>query len=179
MRVENGMNLKHTYLLLSLAIALTACSSSDEIPVRQQYGTIKIKDIAMPQDSKIHYKKSMVLGPPDAWVGRLTYECSESTDYLWDFMQAEMARMGWTQLSGIRSTVSVLVFKRGGRVATAQIQERLIYGSNITVDVAPESNSSPSLTGSSGDYSSFSPMSPPPTSPLPSAQQSPGIQSLE
>ncbi len=176
------MNLKQTYLLLGLAITLTACSSTDEPPFQNEYGANKIKDIAMPKDSKIHYNKSMVLGPPDAWVGRLKFECDESVDYMWDFMQSEMAKIGWTQISGIRSTVSLLVFKRSGRVATAQIQDRLIYGSNVLVDVAPESNSSLSSAGAHSDYSSFSPMpSPPSPGPMngPISPSSGGIQSLE
>ncbi len=170
------MNLKQASLLLCLAPPLAGCSSTDDPSTHNQYGSIQIKDIAMPKDSKIHYKKSIVLGPHESWVGRLKFECNEDVDYMWDFMQSEMAKLGWNQLSGVRSTVSVLVFKRGGRVATAQIQERLIYGSNISVDVAPESNTHTNPMGAHNDYSNFSPI--PSAAPL-TMPPSSGIQSLD
>ena len=168
------MTLKHTFLLLFLAAALGACASTDD--PQPHYGTINIKDIAMPRDSKIHYKKSIILGPSESWVGRLKFECSEDAGYMWDFMQSEMAKIGWTQLSGVRSTVSVLVFKREGRMATVQIQDRLLFGSHILVDVAPESKLQTGPMGGPSDYSNFSPI--PSAAPFPSPATG-GIQSLD
>lgn len=168
---------KNAYISLctwvALALFYTGCSSSPDQQTygQAQYGADKVSDVAKPKEALIHYGKSMILGSPNAWVGRLVYECSEDVPYMWDFMQAEMKKLGWTQLSGVRSSINTLIFKRGARVASVQIQSRFFPGSIITVEIAPEASSeagNPQPNDhASGDYQQFAPLpqtSFPPTS---------------
>ena len=146
------MTALHVAILCFLTLTLTQCSLSPEDPkvttAADAYGTAElVQDIAHPRNIKIHYKDSMVLGPKNAWVGRLIYETSEDTHFMWDFLQAEMQKLGWVQLSAIRSKISILVFKRGNRVATVQLRERLIYGSHLTFDVAPGASTGTDASG--------------------------------
>lgn len=168
-----------TATLLGLSLMGTGCTSSNEAPLHTApaYGSDKIVDMAKPASASVNFKESMILGPKDSWVGRLVYQCSEDPAYMWDFLQAEMPKLGWTQLSGVRSKTSVLVFKRSNRVTTVQIKDRFLYGSQVTCDVAPESNSG---SGAS-DFSGFAP-SLPSSSPSPlthSAPDSMAIQPLD
>ena len=125
-----------TFLCLG-SLLLQGCATTP--PPGPLYGTDKTSDIAKPKGSNIDYGKSLILGPGNAWVGRLTYTCSQDLPYMWDFLQAEMTRLGWTYLSGTRSGVSVMIFKRPGRVATFQLKDRFITGTLVMCDMSPES----------------------------------------
>ena len=123
---------------LLILLLLQGCSSTP--PGAPLYGTDKTADVAKPKGSNIDYGKSIILGPGNAWVGRLTYTCNQDVPYLWDFLQAEMTRLGWTYLSGTRSGISVMIFKRPGRVATFQLKDRFISGTVVICDMSPESS---------------------------------------
>ena len=150
---------------------LQGCSTPP--PGAPLYGTDKTADVAKPKGSNIDYGKSIILGPGNAWVGRLVYTCNQDIPYLWDFLQAEMTRLGWTYLSGTRSGISVMIFKRPGRVANFQLKDRFISGTVVICDMSPEASgetfgttdsfSLPTLEGAGqnhpakGDYGAFTP----------------------
>ena len=126
-----------TLLFTLLCLLLVGCTSTPPGPT---YGGDKTTDVAKPKGSRIDYAKSIILGPGSAWVGRLVYSTGHDSAYMCDFLQSEMTRLGWTYISGIRSKVSVLIFKQAGRVANIQVTDALIYGSIVICDMSPESS---------------------------------------
>jgi hypothetical protein len=149
-------------VFLCLSILLQGCASTP--PGTPLYGTDKTSDIAKPKGSNVDYSKSLILGPGNAWVGRLTYTCNQDIPYMWDFLQAEMTRLGWTYLSGTRSGISVMIFKRPGRVATVQLKDRFISGTIVICDMSPESSGETFGSGEPLTLPSTDPMPPQPPS---------------
>lgn len=60
-----------------------------------------------------------------------------------------MPKFGWQPVMSVQSGVSILMFIRGERAATIQIERRTLRGSTVSITVAPRQTTPPPATGSS------------------------------
>jgi hypothetical protein len=154
---------KSPFLRTALAaglLVLAGCNSPSLTPsARSEKETISphfsdFTDIPRPSSASMDLDRTLIFGNADSWVGRLAFNSRLSNIELFDFYKQEMPRFGWEEVTSVRSTVSVLTYRRMDRVAMMQIKSGTIYGSYVELTVSPKGASvgySPS--GASG-YSS-------------------------
>lgn len=137
-----------TALVASLAasLALAACSSG--VPVLGQgqgegqgaaevAGFGSFPDIAIPSGASFDLDRSLVLGAGREWTGRLVFSARGTVAATYDFFRAELPKLGWTEVTSLRSATSFLAFQQGSRVATLQISGRSLGGATVEMVMAP------------------------------------------
>ena len=130
---------------LAAALALAACSSS--VPMLGQgqgegqgaevAGFGSFPDIAIPSGASFDLDRSLVLGAGREWTGRLVFSARGSVAATYDFFRAEMPKLGWTEVTSLRSATSFVAFQQASRVATIQISGRSLGGSTVEMVMAP------------------------------------------
>lgn len=132
--------------VLAAGVALAACSQSVGIapPAKDsaegtetQAAFTRFPDMPLPTKGDFDMERTMVFGSGDSWFGRLTINTSYGANEMFDFYQGHLPGYGWQEVTSLRSATSVLTYTRQDRVATIQIQERTIRGSEVTVTVSP------------------------------------------
>lgn len=121
-------------LLMAAFLALAGCASSSSTGKQAP----QFSDIPLPQGYKIETGKTMVLGSGSSWSGRLVYFINSTPSQMFDFYRREMPNMGWRVISLYRAPTSVLTYSKSSRVATIQINSGWIYGSDVSIVMAPE-----------------------------------------
>ncbi|MBT7332706.1 hypothetical protein HN799_05530 [Candidatus Woesearchaeota archaeon] len=133
-------------LVLAACMALAACTQSIGIapPAKDVAGSTETQaaftsfpDMPLPTKVDLDMERTMIFGSGDAWFGRLSINTSFGANEMFDFYQEHLPGYGWQEVTSLRSATSVLTYTRQNRVATIQIQERTIRGSEVTVTVSP------------------------------------------
>lgn len=133
-------------LVLAAGVALAACSQNVGIEApaegtaggtETQAAFTRFPDMPLPTKGDFDMDRTMVFGGGDTWFGRLVINTSYGTNEMFDFYQKHLPGYGWQGVTSLRSAISVLTYTRQDRVATIQIQERTIRGSEVTVTVSP------------------------------------------
>ena len=133
-------------LVLTAGMAVAACSQSVGIapPTKDAAGETETQDaftrfpdMPLPTKGDFDMDRTMIFGGSDSWFGRLTINTSYGANEMFDFYQKHLPGYGWQEVTSLRSAISVLTYTRQDRVATIQIQERTIRGSEVTVTVSP------------------------------------------
>jgi hypothetical protein len=142
-------DLKSAYVpifCLSLALFLAACQNTPPIgasqatpegPTADQPRLTRFSDIPIPAGAQMNVTRSLILGPTDAWVGRLVFNASTGSQTLYQFYTREMPRFKWQEVTRVRAQVSILTYTRGARTATVQISSTTLGGSVVSVTMAP------------------------------------------
>ncbi|BAE53134.1 hypothetical protein amb4330 [Paramagnetospirillum magneticum AMB-1] len=107
--------------------------------------------------------RSLILSDRDRWTGRVVLTLYNSANEVTAFYQQQMPNFGWQPMMSVTAETSVLTYVRGDRAATVQVERRTVYGSLVSVTVAPKQSDS-----SGGGYDS---------APAPRAAPSGGIRS--
>ena len=132
--------------VLAAGVALAACSQNVGIapPTKDTSGGTETQaaftrfpDMPLPTKGDFDMDRTMIFGGGESWIGRLTINTSYSANEMFDFYQKHLPGFGWREVTSLRSAISVLTYTRQDRVATIQIQERTIRGSEVTVTVSP------------------------------------------
>ncbi len=145
---------RRTLFLLGL-LALGACNamgsgSSDTGAPAAPVG--QISGIALPSGHTVDQSNSLVLGEGDRWTGRYTYTQNSKPADMLDYYRREMPSYGWTEISVVRAETSVLTFQSPStqRLATVQITPRTLFGSRVSITVAPVTGSGGAMPAPSG-----------------------------
>ena len=140
------------FLKISTAAVLTGliiagCSASQDMggmPAAQsgndqdsQPSFSQFPDIPIPAGADMDVGRSLVLGSGEHWLGRLVLKTFDSPNSMFNFYKRKMPEHGWQEITSVRSTISVLTFSRGERVATIQIHSRTITGAESHITVSP------------------------------------------
>ena len=120
--------LKVGALALFFSAFLGACASSGDSPTGtpsevQDTQTQLLGDMPLPAASKIIGSDSLIIGRGDNWVGRVLLSGVQTPTDIYAFFQSEYPRAGWTTISAVKSKTSILVFTKGDRTATVEINE--------------------------------------------------------
>ena len=89
----------------------------------------------LPPGARILHEQSLVIGTGENWVGRVVMDSARDTTSAYSYFLENYPSQGWTLLSAIRAKSSVLVFNKGERNVTIEIQEGnpLAGGSAIVI----------------------------------------------
>ena len=130
---------------LALSVLLASCASSGDSPTGtssevQEVQTQLLGDMPLPAASKIIGSESLIIGRGDSWVGRVVLSGVQTPTDIYAFFQAEYPRAGWTTVSAVKSKTSILVFTKGDRTSTVEINEGAFAGPKtiITITASPK-----------------------------------------
>ena len=137
--------LKVSLLALFMAAILGACASSGDSPSGspqevQEVQSQLLGDMPLPAASKIIGAESLIIGRGDNWVGRVVLSGVQTPTDIYAFFQSEYPRAGWTTVSAVKSKISILVFTKGDRTATVELNEGSLTGPKtlITITSSPK-----------------------------------------
>ncbi len=129
----------------ALVALLGACASSGDSPTGtaneiQETQTQLLGDMPLPAASKIVGSESLIIGRGDNWVGRVVLSGVQSPTDIYAFFQSEYPRAGWTTISAVKSKTSILVFTKGDRTSTVELNEGPLTGAKtlITITSSPK-----------------------------------------
>lgn len=141
----NVHTLKASTVALFLSALLAACASSGDsatgTPAEiQETQTQLLGDMPLPAASKIMGSDSLIIGRGDNWVGRVVLSGVQTPTDIYAFFQSEYPRAGWTTVSAVKSKTSILVFTKGDRTATVELNEGSFSGPKtiITITSSPK-----------------------------------------
>jgi len=129
----------------ALVVLLGACASSGDSPTGtpneiQETQAQLLGDMPLPAASKIVGSESLIIGRGDNWVGRVVLSGVQSPTDIYAFFQSEYPRAGWTTISAVKSKTSILVFTKGDRTSTVELNEGPLTGAKtlITITSSPK-----------------------------------------
>lgn len=136
---------------LSLVSMLAACMATTPLtqsePLRPNE---MLAGTPLPPGSTIANDKSLLIGGPGHWVGRLVLNLAGSTQDAFAFFEEQMPAQGWTVISSVRGEHSLLVLTKQDLTATVAFTERSGFGAGTaTLTVTPR-NSSVQTPGGAG-----------------------------
>ena len=130
---------------LALSVLLAACASSGDSPTGtpseiQEIQAQLLGDMPLPAASKIIGSDSLIIGRGDNWVGRVVLSGVQSPTDIYAFFQAEYPKVGLTTVSAVKSKTSILVFTKGDRTSTIELNEGSFGGPKtiITITASPK-----------------------------------------
>lgn len=104
----------------------------------------------LPPGSVIVNDRSLLIGGPGHWVGRLVLNLAGSTQDAYAFFEEQMPAQGWTVISSVRGEQSLMVLTKQDLTATVAFTERSGFGAGTaTLTVTPR-NSSVQTPGGAG-----------------------------
>ena len=105
--------------------------------------TVVAAGVALPAGYKVDADRTLIFGTDEHWTGRVAYTTKSSADDVFDFLHKEMPNFGWTELTSMRSDVSLLTFtsEETSRVAVVRIGRGSMLGSTaVDLVVSPREN---------------------------------------
>ena len=130
-------------LPLLAALALAACSRGTMLPANASVGADQpanfqlVTDIPFPTGATMDNDRSLILSDRDRWTGRVVMTLGNSANEVTAFYQSQMPNFGWQPMMSVTAETSVLTYLRGDRAATVQVERRTVYGTTVSVTVAP------------------------------------------
>ena len=103
-------------------------------------------DMPLPQGSKISNDQSLILGGGPQWTGRIVIVSPQGPTDTFTFFRDQFPRAGWTGISSIKAKTSILVFAKGDRTVTVEINEASTFqngGSIVALTAAPKGGTAP------------------------------------
>lgn len=129
-----------------MAPVLAGCAMSETMGGRGEgaEGTLppsfaQFNDIPIPEKAMMDLKQSLLLGGESTWIGRLVFTAPYTQNSLFDFYMSEMPKFGWSEITVVRSKISVLSFRRDTRIATIQLESDIVSGTVVSFTVSPRS----------------------------------------
>ena len=122
--------MKHM-LMACLAVALVACGSTapsvslengpDSTTAR--LGVDQLGRTPLPVGAKMRGPESLIFGVGDNWMGRAVVELPTDASASYNFFADQFPRQGWTLVAAVRGKKNLLVFTRGDRSVTIEMDE--------------------------------------------------------
>jgi len=129
----------------SFILLLAGCAISSDSPTGtpnevQEVQAQLLGDMPLPAAAKIIGSDSLIIGRGDNWVGRVVLSGVQTPTDIYAFFQSEYPRAGWTTISAVKSKTSILVFTKGDRTATVELNEGSLSGPKtvITITSSPK-----------------------------------------
>ena len=128
---------------ISVAGFLAGCSNNPTLATSTASETAEpgkfqpLTDIPIPSGSKLDTEPSLILGPPDHWLGRAVLKVGLSANDATVFYQNQMPSFGWELITVVQGKVSNLTFSKADRIASMQIEGATLSGSTVTIIMSP------------------------------------------
>ena len=136
--------MKYVFVLW-VGLFLTACgtmgnpdagpnSDNAQRPTMEQLGRMPL-----PVGTKLYTGESLIFGVGDGWLGRAVFDVPNDGTTSYNFFAEQMPRQGWTLISSVRGKRSLLVFTRGDRSATIEVEDASLFkgASLVSVLISP------------------------------------------
>ncbi len=91
-------------------------------------------------------KRTLIFGAGDSWYGQLSLNTRHDPDAMFDFYKQELPSFGWREITSVRALVSVLTYKRQGRVLSIRLEKATLGGAFVTLSVSPLGTDAPNPT---------------------------------
>jgi hypothetical protein len=131
--------------MLCITLFIGGCASSSDSPsgTSDEVNQIQAQllgDMPLPAGARIVGTDSLIIGRGDNWVGRVVLNGLQSSTDVYAFFQAEYPKSGWTTVTAVKSKTSILVFTKGERTSTVEINEGSLAGpkSIIIITASPK-----------------------------------------
>jgi hypothetical protein len=132
-------------IAVSFFLLLGGCATSGDSPTGtpdevNQIQAQLLGDMPLPAGARIMGTDSLIIGRGDNWVGRVVLNGLQSPTDIYAFFQAEYPKAGWTTVTAAKSKTSILVFTKGERTSTVEINEGSLAGpkSIIFITASPK-----------------------------------------
>ena len=132
-------------IAMSLVLLLGGCATSGDSPTGtpdevNQIQAQLLGDMPLPAGARIMGTDSLIIGRGDNWVGRVVINGLQSPTDIYAFFQSEYPKSGWTTVTAVKSKTSILVFTKGDRTSTVEINEGSLAGpkSIIIITASPK-----------------------------------------
>jgi hypothetical protein len=131
--------------MLCTALLIGGCATSGDSPTGTPDEVNEIQaqllgDMPLPAGARIMGTESLIIGRGDNWVGRVVLNGLQSPTDIYAFFQSEYPKSGWTTVTAMKSKTSILVFTKGDRTSTVEINEGSLTGpkSIIIITASPK-----------------------------------------
>jgi hypothetical protein len=94
-------------------------------------------DIPISANDQLSVDQSLLLNTGEQWIGRAVLKSKLDSVQAFEYYMANMPGHGWINITSVQSKVSVLTYEKASRVATIQIEQGTLRGSEISVTVSP------------------------------------------
>ena len=122
---------------------LAGCSSSPTLATTSTVENLEpgkfqpLTDIPIPSGAKLDTEPSLILGPPDHWIGRAVLKIGTPANDTTVFFQNQMPGFGWELITVVQGKVSSLTFSKADRIASITIESATLSGSIATIIMSP------------------------------------------
>lgn len=130
-------------VLFSLLGCAAGSGSTESLDSIQQQ---LLGDMPLPQGSRMSNDQSLILGGGPQWTGRIVIVTPQGPTDTFTFFRDQFPRAGWTGISSIKAKTSILVFAKGDRTVTLEINEAGTFqsgGSVVALTAAPKGGTAP------------------------------------
>jgi|TARA_B110000967_G_C18415740_1_gene331420 hypothetical protein len=140
-----NQSIKSASIILGLAF-LSACTmpstimptTNDEVlDGNSSVVTNSYADIPISVNDQLVVEKSLLLNTGEQWIGRAVLKSKLNIVQAFEYYMINMPTYGWISITAVQSDISVLTYEKGSRVATIQIEQGTLRGSQISVTVSP------------------------------------------
>ena len=139
------IKLLFSFVFTVVALAVSGCATEDMGSSARADGSdgmaspsfAQFNDIPIPEKASMDLRQTLLLGGSSSWIGRLVFVAPYTQNNLFDFYMSEMPKFGWTELTVVRSKVSILSYRMDNRVATVQIESDVLNGASVSITVSP------------------------------------------
>jgi len=98
----------------------------------------QFQDIPIPTGARMNLDRTVILGAPESWIGRLTLDANHNPAALFDFFKQRTPEFGWEEVTTVRAATSFLTYTRSNRVLNIQIKAKTLQGSEVDLTVSPK-----------------------------------------
>ena len=143
------MKVRMGHLLLALLVSMLAGCASGGFGSTENLDSLQqqlLGDMPLPQGAKINNDESLILGGGPQWTGRLVISTPQRSTDTFTFFRDQFPRAGWTGVSSIKAKTSILVFVKGDRTVTVEINEGGVFSSGssiVSLTAAPKGGTGP------------------------------------
>jgi hypothetical protein len=129
--------------VISVGGLLAGCSSNPTLTTTATAENLEpgkfqpLTDIPIPSGAKLDTEPSLILGPPDHWIGRAVLKVGMPANDTTVFYQNQMPSFGWELITVVQGKVSNLTFSKADRIASIQIEGATLSGSIVTIIMSP------------------------------------------
>lgn len=139
--------MKQQLVIATLAcLLLGGCASGGSTESLDNIQQQLLGDMPLPQGSKISNEQSLILGGGPQWTGRIVIVSPQGPTDTFTFFRDQFPRAGWTGISSIKAKTSILLFAKGDRTVTVEINEAGTFqsgGSMVALTAAPKGGTAP------------------------------------
>ena len=124
------------------SVGLTPTPTSSEASSQaSQPSFAQFQDIPIPPGARMNLDRTVILGAPASWIGRLALNANQNPAVVFDFFKQRVSEFGWREVTTVRAATSFMTFTRADRVLNIQIKAKTIQGSEVDLTISPKGGS--------------------------------------